>query len=249
MARPGIEMLAHGGQHHAEEPPLAAGQAGVVETEVEFLALDGAFGTRASVGVELPEGRTAPQGREQAVVVGRVGIDRAAIGRIGTVVREVGTGVQRTTFGRQRAAPLQAQALGIEAMIGHGLFRQADGDTLVREAQGWGELEMAGVALVERDDRVELPLFGTQTIQGERVMGFIQRGGGDAKTEEIDGFVHGGQVGHRVMPMVIQDVEDEGQLAVMLQGVGGEFVQAMPVDLALPIRIPAPAGQRVMQAP
>ena len=52
---PGVEVLTHGGQHHVKEPTWTARQAGVVEAEVELFAFDGAFGTRASIRVELPE--------------------------------------------------------------------------------------------------------------------------------------------------------------------------------------------------
>ena len=55
VRRPGVEVLAHGGEHDAKEPALTARDASVVEAEVELLAFDGTFGTRATVGVEFPE--------------------------------------------------------------------------------------------------------------------------------------------------------------------------------------------------
>ena len=66
---PGIEVLAHGRKHHAEKPAGTACNAGVVKAAVEFLAFDGAFGTGAAVGVEVPEGGAARQGSEEAIVV------------------------------------------------------------------------------------------------------------------------------------------------------------------------------------
>ena len=59
--RPRVEVLAHGGQHHAKEPALTAGDARVVEAEVEFLAFDRTLGARAMVGVEFPQERATPQ--------------------------------------------------------------------------------------------------------------------------------------------------------------------------------------------
>ncbi len=80
VARPGVEVLAHSSQHHTKEPALTASEASLVETEVEFLAFDGAFGTRAMVGMEFPERGAAPQASEQAIVVARVGIDGPPVG-------------------------------------------------------------------------------------------------------------------------------------------------------------------------
>ena len=62
VRRPGIEVLAHGGQDRTKEPALTAGEASVVETKVELFAFDGPFGTRAMVSMEFPEQRAAPQG-------------------------------------------------------------------------------------------------------------------------------------------------------------------------------------------
>jgi hypothetical protein len=55
VRRPSVEVLAHGGQHHAKEPVRTACDAGMVEAEVEFLAFDGTLSARAAVGVEFPE--------------------------------------------------------------------------------------------------------------------------------------------------------------------------------------------------
>ena len=51
---PSIQVLTHRGQHHAKEPAFTAGDAGVIETEIEFLAFDRTFGARAAVGMEFP---------------------------------------------------------------------------------------------------------------------------------------------------------------------------------------------------
>ena len=40
VCAPSIEVLAHGGQHDAEEPAFPARHAGLVETAIEFLTFD-----------------------------------------------------------------------------------------------------------------------------------------------------------------------------------------------------------------
>ena len=72
-------MLAHGGQHHTKEPTLSARDASMVEAEVEFFAFDGAFGTGTPIGVQLPEGGAAAQGREEAIVLAGVSVDGAPV--------------------------------------------------------------------------------------------------------------------------------------------------------------------------
>ena len=48
--------------------------------------------------------------------------------------------------------------------------------------------------------------------------------------------------------MIVQHIDDKWELALMPQGIGGEFVQAMPIDIAFAVRVPAPTGLRVMKA-
>jgi hypothetical protein len=62
----------------------------------------------------------------QAIVLAGIGIDRAPIGRVRTLVGEVGIGREWLTFRRERAAPLEAHPLGTIALGKHRLFRQAD---------------------------------------------------------------------------------------------------------------------------
>jgi hypothetical protein len=37
--------------------------------------------------------------------------------------------------------------------------------------------------------------------------------------------------------MIVQHIDDKWELALMPQGIGGEFVQAMPIDLAFAVRV------------
>jgi len=60
--------------------------------------------------------------------------------------------------------------------------------------------------------------------------------------------MHGGEIGDRIVTMIVQHIDDEGQLAGMAQRIGREFVQAVAIDVAFTIRVPAPTGLRVMKA-
>jgi len=95
-------------------------------------------------------------------------------------------------------------------VIGHRLFRWADGNAVFGQAEWRGELEVVGVAFIERNNGIEMPVLCAEAIEGEGIVGFVQGCGGDAQAEEVDGFVHGGEVGHRVMPMVVEDIDDQG---------------------------------------
>ena len=77
---PGINVLAHRGEHGAEKPTVSASGTGLKEHKVVLFAFDGAFGAGARIFVTLPE-RTVP-GDEgmQAIVLLGVSVDDAAIG-------------------------------------------------------------------------------------------------------------------------------------------------------------------------
>ena len=73
-------MLAHGSQHDAEEPSVAASGTCLEEQEVALFALDGTFGAGACILVRLPEGAVSGDESVQAVVLLGIGIDDAAVG-------------------------------------------------------------------------------------------------------------------------------------------------------------------------
>jgi hypothetical protein len=56
MDKPGVNVLAHGGQHDAEEPSVTAHGARLEEIEVILFPLDGTLGTGTGIFVALPEG-------------------------------------------------------------------------------------------------------------------------------------------------------------------------------------------------
>jgi hypothetical protein len=60
------------------------------ETEVILLALDGALSTRSCVFVRLPQVAISRNECVQAIVLLRIGVDDAAIGRIGAAIGKMG---------------------------------------------------------------------------------------------------------------------------------------------------------------
>jgi len=89
VSQPGINVVTHNSQHHAKEPPVTASGAGLQESEVTLLALDGALSTRASVLMRLPKMAVSRDEGVQAIVLLWVGVDDASVGRIGTAVGKV----------------------------------------------------------------------------------------------------------------------------------------------------------------
>ena len=79
MDEPGIDVLAHSGQHDAKEPPVTSSGARLREKEVTLFAFDRAFGTGACILVALPESTLSGDEGVQAVVLLGIGIDDAAI--------------------------------------------------------------------------------------------------------------------------------------------------------------------------
>ncbi len=79
-------MLAHSSQHQAEKPALPTGSFGLQEMEVIFFALDRAFGTRASLEVELEKIALSGNKGVQAIVFFRVGVDDATRVRAGAAI-------------------------------------------------------------------------------------------------------------------------------------------------------------------
>jgi hypothetical protein len=73
----------------------------------------------------------------------------------------------------ERATPFEAHAVGAESLVDQGPFGQADWDAVLREAYRRCELEVMGIALVQGDDRIEVPVFDAEAIQRQRIMGFI----------------------------------------------------------------------------
>ena len=69
MVPPGINVLTTGGQDHPEEPAVATSGSGLQEMKIVLLAFDGAFGTRASSTVTLPQIRASGNERMKAVVL------------------------------------------------------------------------------------------------------------------------------------------------------------------------------------
>ena len=77
--QPGIDVLAHRGQHEPEKPAVPASGAGLEEEEVILLAFDRAFGAGAGVLMTLPKVAVpGDEGMESEVLFG-IGVDDSAV--------------------------------------------------------------------------------------------------------------------------------------------------------------------------
>ena len=80
MDEPGVDVLAHGGQHEPEEPAITTSGAGLEQVEVILLPLDRAFSAGAGILMALPKVTIPGYEGMEAVVLLEVGIDDPAIG-------------------------------------------------------------------------------------------------------------------------------------------------------------------------
>ena len=216
------------------------------KTEVVLLALDGALGTRAGVLVRLPKVTISRDEGVQAIVLLWVGVDDAAIRRIGAAVGKKGTRGKRRGFpgSSQRAAPLDTQAIIAEASAFHRKTSGADGD-IIFESQRASISEIVLVALIERDDEGHTPTSSGQAEVANGIVSGIQGSSLDGKPKGLSCVVKCGKSVDGIVAVAVSDGDHQGELAAMLEGVGGEFVEAVTIDPALTIAVPAPEGQGV----
>lgn len=186
MEQPGINVLAHRGQHDAEKPTVPTSSFGVEQVKVILFAFDGAFGTRAGIAVTLPEVRVSGDEGVEAVVLFGVGIDDPTVGRAGAAVIEKGAVSERIAFpgGSQRAAPLDAHAVRAEAPAEHRFISGTEGSSIFK-TQGAGIFEVVFVAFIEGDNQSHVPLFSGQAIESQGIVGFIERSGLEGQAAEL----------------------------------------------------------------
>ena len=234
-------MLTHSSQHQAKEPPVTASGAGLQESEVTLLALDGALSTRAGVLMRLPKVTISRDEGVQAIVLLRVGVDDAAIRRIGAAVGKKGTRGKRRGFpgSSQRTAPLDAQAIIAEASLFHRETSGTDRDVFFK-SQGASISQVALVALIEGDDEGHTPTGSGQTEVANGIVGSIQGSSLDRESKGLPGVVESGKSVDRIVTVAVGNGDHQRKLAAMLEGVGGEFVEAVAIDPALAVAVPAP---------
>ena len=128
VGQPGIDMLAHGGQHQAKEPAIPASGLGLEQVEVVLFTFDGAFGAGAGIAVTVPEVTVSRDEGMEAIVFLGIGVDDPPIGRTGTAIVEERASSQLWGLfgGSEGTTPFDAEAVGTEAPVGHGLVGQAN---------------------------------------------------------------------------------------------------------------------------
>lgn len=216
------------------------------ESEVILLALDGAFSTRACVLMRLPQVAVSWDERVKAIVLRWISVDDAPVGRMGTIVGKVrARGKWRGFLGSgQGATPLDTQAIIAEASTFHWKTSGTYGD-IIFETQRASISQVVLVAFIERDDEGHTPTSSSQTEVPDGIVSSIQGDSLDRKSEGLASVVESGESVDGIVAVAVGDGNRQGELAAMLEGVGGKFIEAVAVDPALTIAVPAPESERI----
>jgi len=216
------------------------------EREIKLLALDGALGTRASVHMRLPKVAISRDESVKAIVFLWVGVDDASIGRIGTAVgKEWARGAGRGFLGSgQGAAPLDAQAIIAEARSFHRETSDTDGNVLIK-SQRARISQIVLVTLIEGDDKGHTPTDSGETEVTHGIVGGIQRSSLDREPKGLTSVVESGKSVDGIVAVAVGNGDDQGKLTAMIERVGGEFVEAVAIDPALTVAVPAPESERI----
>jgi hypothetical protein len=76
-------------------------------------------------------------------------------------------------------------------------------------------------------------------------VGRIQGSGLDRKPEGLASVVESGKSVDRIVAVTVSNGDHQGELTVMLERIGGQLVEAVAVDPALTIAVPAPERERI----
>ena len=192
------------------------------EAEVALLSFDRALGTRASVHMRLPKFTVSWDECVKAIVLLRVGVDDAAIRRIGTAVGKMGARGDRRSFpgSSQRATPLDAQAIRAKAILFHRKIGCTDGNVFFK-SQGASISQVVPVALIERDDEGHTPTGSGQAEVPNGIVSSIQGSSLDRKPTGLSCVVEGDKGVNGIVAVAVSDGDHQGKLAAMLEGVRG----------------------------
>jgi hypothetical protein len=154
-------------------------------------------------------------------------------------------GKRRGFLGRgQGATPLDAQAIVAEASSFHWETGDAYGD-IIFETQRASISQVALVAFIERDDEGHPPAGSGQTEVSNGIVSGIQGSSLDREPKGLASVVESGEGVNGIVTVAVGNGDHQRELAAMLEGVGGEFVEAVAVDPALAIAIPTPKRKRI----
>jgi hypothetical protein len=76
-------------------------------------------------------------------------------------------------------------------------------------------------------------------------VGGIQGSSLDRKPKGFTSVVEGGKSVDGIVAVAVGNGDHQGKLTAMLEGVGGEFVEAVTIDPALTVAVPAPESERI----
>jgi hypothetical protein len=94
-----------------------------------------------------------------------------------------------------------------------------------------------------------MPALSSQAKEPQGIVGCIQGSGLDGQAEDFAGVVEGGEAVDAVVAVAVGHGDDEGQLTTMAQAVGCEFEDAVTVNPAFSVAVPAPKGVGVVVSP
>lgn len=197
--------------------------------------------------MRLPQVAIPRDERVQAIVLLWIGVDDTSVGRIGTAVGKVGARGERWAFlgSSQGTAPLDAHAIGAEASLFHREISGTEGE-IIFESQRASISQVVLVAFIERDDEGHLPTGRSHTEVPDGIVSGIQGSDLDRKPEGLAGVVESSKCVDGIVTVAVGDGDQQGKLTAMLEGVGGEFVEAVAVDPALlMVAVPAPESKRI----
>jgi hypothetical protein len=106
-------------------------------------------------------------------------------------------------------------------------------------------MEVALVALIEWDNEGHMPPLGSQAKEADGIVCGVEGSDADGQAKGLTAVIEGRQAVDGVVTVAVSDGDDEGQLAGTLGRVGGELVEAVAVDPAPAIAVPAPEGPGV----
>lgn len=196
--------------------------------------------------MRLPKVTVSGDERVKAIVLLWVGVDDAPVRRIGTIVGKVGARGKRRGFlgSGQGATPLDAQAIIAEASSFHWETGEAYGD-IIFETQRASISQVVLVAFIEWDDESHPPAGSSHTEVPDSIVSGIQGSNLDRKPEGLASVVESSKSVDGIVAVTVGNGDCQRELAAMQEGVGGEFIEAVAVDPALTVAVPAPESERI----
>ena len=177
--KPGIDVLAHGGEHGPPGPGGGAADSGGLQPVIDLLALVGTLDTGALGVGGFPGLGTPGDAGEETQVVLVIGIDNAAIRGSGAGAGDLDGFRAGERF--ERAAPLVAAAALTESVVAHSVTDRAERNPFGIELDVLRRFVRVLVGSLASSPRVEVDHGGDISIvqhlvDGVTIVGGIEKG-------------------------------------------------------------------------